>query len=151
MIETLLNCAQVDLLKSVRASLYFKRFSDQATKTFSSGYINITTHGETHCGTNNLILILIIVINNRDSLVLFGGLHFPVLLRASWLLGRGTGILTIIRITWLLCIVLGALLVEVIFLLFLVVVFFSILGLGALGLLLRSYGALEGNNKNWSA
>jgi hypothetical protein len=137
-----------DLLKSVRASLYFKRFSDQATKTFSSGCINITKHGETHCGTKNLILILIIVINNRNGLVLFGGLHFPVLLGASWLLRRGTGILTIIRITWLLCVVFGALLVEVIFLLFLVVVVFSILGLGALGLLLRSCSASEGNTKN---
>jgi hypothetical protein len=132
-------------LKSVRASLDSERFSDQATKTFPSGYINITTHGETHSKVESLILI--IVIDNRNSLVLLGGLHFPILLGAGWLLGRGAGILAVVRIAWLLCVIFRALLVEVIFLLFLIV-FFSILGLGALGLLLGCYGVLEGNTKN---
>jgi hypothetical protein len=80
---------------------------------------------------SRLLVILIIVIDNRDSLVLFGGLHFPVLLGTSRLLGGWAGILAVVTVTWLLSIVVGALVLEVI-LIFVFLIVFGVLGLGGL-------------------
>lgn len=83
----------------------------------------------------SLLVILIVVIDDRDSLVLLGSLHLPVLLGASRLLRWRTSILTIVRITRFFGIIFGAFLLKVIFL-FLFLVIFTVLGLGALCLLL---------------
>jgi hypothetical protein len=86
-----------------------------------------------------LVVLIVIVINNRHSLVLFGGLHFPILLGTGWLLGRRSRILAVVRVAGFSGIVFRAFILEVIFILILVFVISGVFGLGALGLLLRRY------------
>jgi hypothetical protein len=81
-----------------------------------------------------LVVLIVIVINNRHSLVLFGGLHFPILLGTGWLLGRRSRILAVVRVAGFSGIVFRAF-----FILILVFVISGVFGLGALGLLLRRY------------
>lgn len=111
-----------------------EKVCDQAYVTFH--HYNITVYSST-CSKERL-LVIFVFINYRNSLVLFGGLHFPVLLGTSWLLGRWAGIFTIITVTWLLSVVVGALVLKVV-LIFVFFVVLSVLSLGLLGLLLRSW------------
>lgn len=92
----------------------------------------ITTANDLHVLTS-LIFILVIV-DDGNSLILLSGLHFAVLLGTGRLFAWWSGVLAIIRVTGLLCVVFGTLVVKVI--LFLVFILLSVLSLGALGLLL---------------
>jgi hypothetical protein len=83
-----------------------------------------------------LVILVVIIIDNRHSFVLLGGLHLPVLLSTSWLLGRRVCILAIVRVTWLRSIIFGAFVLEVIFFLILLLVVSSVFGFGTLGFLL---------------
>jgi hypothetical protein len=83
-----------------------------------------------------LVVLVIVIIDNRNSLVLLGGLDFPVFLSTSWLLGRRAGVLAIVRVTRLRGIVLGTFVFFIIFFIIFLFVVSSIFGLSALGLLL---------------
>jgi hypothetical protein len=93
-------------------------------------HYNITVYSSTR-SKNSSLVILVIVIDDGNSLVLFGGLHFPVLLGTSRLLGGWAGIFAIVTVTWLLSVIIGALVFKVV-LIFVVLVVFGILGLGGL-------------------
>ena len=90
------------------------------------------------------LVFILVIVNDRNRLVLLGGLHFAVLLGTGRLLARWSGVLAIVRVARLLCVVFGALfVVEVIFLILLVLL--SVLSLGALGLLLWCWIVLFGD------
>jgi hypothetical protein len=79
------------------------------------------------------LVILIIVINDWDSLGLLSSLDFPILLSTSWLLRGRTGILAIVLITRLFGVVFLVIFLEVVLFFFVLIVVFR---LGTLCLLL---------------
>lgn len=84
------------------------------------------------------VIILVIIINNRDRVSVAGCLDFPIFFRTSRLLASWVGIFIVIVILGgrLWGIVFLVLFFELVFLVFLVFSILSILGSGALGLLL---------------
>jgi hypothetical protein len=79
------------------------------------------------------LVIIIIVINDWDSLGLLRSLNLPILLRTGWLLRGRTGILAIVLITRLFGVVFLVIILEVVLFFFVLIVVF---GLGTLCLLL---------------
>jgi hypothetical protein len=80
------------------------------------------------------LVIVIIVIDDWDSLGLLGSLDLPILLRTSWLLRGRTGILAIVLITRLFGVVFLVIFLEIVLFFFFVLI--VVFRLGTLRLLL---------------